>query len=308
MVGACPQVVELARRQHGLVAVRQARDGGMTARQVQRLVERGHWRRLRRGVYVVGAAPVTFEQRAMGALLAVGPEAMVSHRTAARLWGLLGAAPVVMEVSVPRDRKVQVSGVRVHRCRDLDLAAPCLRDGILVTGLARTLLDVASVDPDATRPAVWAARRTHGLTWEELTTTLERHAGPGRAGNGPIRRLIASHADSQAGDSRTEDRAFELLCRERHLPRPQRQVPVTCADGVAVSVDLGWPEHRAGIEIFGVDHLTNEDLQHLDAHRRNQIELTGFRLLTYTGTLLRRQPQHFVADAEQLLRHAGWTP
>lgn len=71
-----------------------------------------------------------------------------------------------------------------------------------------------------------------------------------------------------------------------------------------VTVDLGWPDRGALLEIDGVDHLTNEDLQHLDLHRRNQITLAGYSLLVYSGRLLRRQPDQFVRDVEDLLRTA----
>lgn len=69
-----------------------------------------------------------------------------------------------------------------------------------------------------------------------------------------------------------------------------------------MTADLGWPRFRALIEIQGVDHFTNEDLQHLDLHRRNQLELAGYSVLVYSGRLLKRQPDQFVCDVESLLR------
>jgi hypothetical protein len=118
--------------------------------------------------------------------------------------------------------------------------------------------------------------------------------------------VLSEHYGELATDSMTEDVAFEVLVDSGRVPPPDKQVPVRCADGVIVTVDFGWPRYNALLEIFGVDHLTNESLQHLDLHRRNQIELTGRRLLVYTGTLVRRQPDQFVADVDALLRAGGW--
>jgi very-short-patch-repair endonuclease len=49
----------------------------------------------------------------------------------------------------------------------------------------------------------------------------------------------------------------------------------------------------------------NEDLQHVDLHRRNQLELAGYSVLTYSGRLLKRQPDQFVSDVKVLLRRCG---
>jgi very-short-patch-repair endonuclease len=157
------------------------------------------------------------------------------------------------------------------------------------------------VEPERVRRAVWAARREHGIGWEELCETVVAHARPGRSGVGPLRAVVADHYGEPATDSATEDLAYTILRRSQLVPTPQKQVGVTGADGVEVTVDLGWPERRALVELDGVDHLTNGDLQHLDRHRRNQIELAGYKLLVYTGQMLRRQPDQFVRDVVALL-------
>ncbi|QGG95641.1 hypothetical protein [Actinomarinicola tropica] len=90
------------------------------------------------------------------------------------------------------------------------------------------------------------------------------------------------------------------------VPRPEKQVRIVCADGVPVTADHGWPEHRVLLEVVGVDHLTNEDLMHTDLHRRNQIELAGYRLLVYSGRMLAARPDQFVLDVSRMLRAAGW--
>lgn len=268
-------------------------------------VASGRWVRATSGVYLISGTPRTFEQRVMVAALAGGPGTLASHRTALRLWGIGGSRSTPVEVSSPRPRHHDKGRWIRHRSRDLHLADPTTIDGIPVTGLGRTLLDIGAVEPPLVLPAVREAMRHHTLTWDELVRTLVQHAKRGRPGIGPLRRVVASHLEEEIGDSATEDLAFDLIVRSGLVPRPRRLVPVTCADGVRVTVDLGWPEHRCFVELYGIDHLTRTDRQHLDHHRINQIRLAGHHVLVYTGHMLRRQPDQFVSDVCTMLHRAG---
>jgi len=210
-----------------------------------------------------------------------------------------------VEISVGYPKSHRLDGVIVHRSRDVHLAGVLHREGIPVAGASRTLLDLGAVAPKHVRPATWAALRSRSTAWDVLLRTLIAHAKPGRDGVSALRAMVAEHYGELGTDSKTEDLAYEILVDSQRVPLPQKQVRIVCADGVEVTVDFGWPDGRCLVEIFGVDHLTNEDLQHLDLHRRNQIELAGYRLLVYSGRLLQRQPERFVLDVEALL--AGGT-
>jgi hypothetical protein len=295
-------VASLADDQHGVVSRAQVIELGGGPNVARRRVASGHWREVAPGVVLIGAGPRTFERDVQVALLA----AVASHRTAARLWGL-GERSSLIELTVPHGRSHDRRGVRTHTSRDLDRAHVSRRSSLPVTGAARTILDLGAVQPHRVRRAVWAGLRSSVVSWPSLLDTLVVHARRGRAGVGPLRAILAEHYGELATDSTTEDVAFEILVDSGRVPSPDKQVPVVCADGVPVTIDLGWPDFRALVEVFGVDHLTNEDLQHLDLHRRNQIELAGYRLLVYSGRLLERQPDQFVADVEALLRAGGWT-
>lgn len=296
----------LAAAQHGAITRAQIVELGGDRDLPSRRVRAGRWRRAGPGVFVVNGVPDSFHQRVTVALLAAGPGAVVSHRTAAVLWGFVRRSPRI-EITIPAGRSHTNPGVTVHRARDLDLASPIRREGILVTGAARTLLDLGAVAPASVRRASWAALRQRATAWDVLLRTVVVHSRRGRAGLGPLRELMAEHYGERTTDSTTEDVAFEILVDSGVVPSPEKQVEVRCADGVSVTIDFGWPEHRALLEVFGVDHLTNEDLAHLDMHRRNQIELAGYRLLVYTGRMLAAQPDQFVLDVCRMLRAAGWT-
>ncbi len=295
------RIVALAARQHGVVALALVTAAGASPNLAVHRVRSGQWRRPLRGVFVVGGAPPTFEQEAMAAVLAAGRGSVASHRTAAWLLGIVPKAPDAVEISVPYPRANRLPGVVVHRSTDLGLARITRRDGIPVTTAGRTLLDLGAVAPEVVRDATWAALRERRTAWDVLLRVLIAHGCRGRAGIGPLRDVVAEHYGEAATDSRTEDKAYRILCDSRRVPLPTKQVPIVCADGVEVTVDFGWEEQRALLEVFGGHHFADEDLWHTDLHRRNQIELAGYRLLIYSGRLLGRQPERFVLDVETLL-------
>ena len=301
------QIALVAARQNGLFTLRQVTDAGGNRTLIDRRCRAGRWQRIAPRVYLIAGAPRTFEQKALAAALSAGTGALVSHRTATRLWRVSGNRSVPIEVSIPYGRYVERNGILVHRARDLDLAEPTSIGGIPVTGLARTLLDLGAVDPGRVRRAVARARRNHGLEWDGLLRTLVAHGRKGRAGIGPLRQVVSAHYGMRATDSETEDLALEILLDSGLVPRPDTQVPVVCADGVPVTIDLGWPRWRALVEVFGVDHFTNEDVQQMDLHRCNQIELAGYGLLVYSGRLLEQRPDQFVSDVRRLLVSRGWS-
>lgn len=299
------RVGALAARQHGVITRAQVVELGGDRDMPSRRVAAGRWRRAATGVFVVNGAPDSFPQRVLVAVLAAGSGALASHRTAAALWGFT-SEPDRIEVTIPADRVHRGAGVTVHRSSDVAIAAPIRLEGIPVTGAARTLLDLGAVAPATVRRAVWAALRQRATAWDVLLRTLTAHARPGRRGVAALRAVVAEHYGERATDSTTEDVAYEVLVDSGLVPRPEKQVRVVCADGVTVTVDVGWPRYRALLEVFGVDHLTNEDLAHTDLHRRNQIELAGYRLLVYSGRMLSARPDQFLLDVDRMLREAGW--
>lgn len=299
-------IIATARRQHGVISFHQVLHRGAGPDLVRRRVQSGHWRRLAPSVYCIGAAPRTFQQRCMVAVLSAGAGALLSHRTAARLWGIWPRRTVPIEVSIPRKRNHQRRGVVVHTSRDLDRAQATTIDGIAVTGLARSLLDLGAVAPGRVRKAVWDARRIHDLPWPELLQTVVDHGRQGRNGVGPLRAVVADHYGEISRDSDTEDLAYLLMRDSNRLPKPEAQVPVMCADGVEVTIDFGWPRWRAYLEVFGGPHVIDEDLVQLDLHRRNQIVLAGNALHIATGAKLKTHPDQFISDVATMLRQHGW--
>ena len=168
-------VARIAGAQHGCVTRSQLLDAGLNARAIDRRLERGRLIRLHRGVYAVGHVPPSPYASAMAAVLACGPGAVLSHRAAAALWGLIRWPPT-LEVTAPTDRRV--TGVATHRSRNLDHVTT--HYDIPTTTPARTLLDLVPIlAPASLTRAVNDARLRSLMSLADLDDVIAR--SPGRA-------------------------------------------------------------------------------------------------------------------------------
>src|SRR5947207_3073935 len=130
-------IAELAGRQHGVVALEQLIEIGLTASGVRSRVERGRLHPVHRGVYSVGHPLLTAKGRMMAAVLACGPGAVLSHRAAADLHGLRPSSAMRIDVTIGgRERRRR--GIAGHRSRTLMERDRTAVDGIPCPSLART--------------------------------------------------------------------------------------------------------------------------------------------------------------------------
>jgi predicted transcriptional regulator of viral defense system len=136
----------VAARQYGLITARQLARCGVNEGAIQYRVQQGTLHRVHRGIYAVGHPSLTSHGRWLAAVLASGPGATLSHRSAAALWRLLPADGGPVDVTGERARRGE-RGVRFHRARRLTAVERARVDGIAVTIVSRTLLDLAETCP-----------------------------------------------------------------------------------------------------------------------------------------------------------------
>ena len=148
-------VAGLAARQHGVVTLTQLERLGLSASAVAKRCRAGRLHRVYRGVYSVGHPVLTREGRLMAAALACGPGAVLSHRSAAEVWGLLPAAGWVEVTAAARRRH---RGVRAHRGNPTDDERDT-RHRLPVTTPARTIVDLADVADERLLERALVARR-----------------------------------------------------------------------------------------------------------------------------------------------------
>ena len=276
-------IVRLARRQHGLATRRQVLAAGLTDDQIDLRVRRGRWERLRRGVYVIGAAERTWEQRVMAACLAGGAGVVASHRTAARLWGLVERSGKVEVLA--GQRQVRLDGVVGHRSLLLPAVDITMRDDIPVTSVARTIADI-SVGHSEQTVGTWVdeSLRARHLQLLELSSCVARLAGPGRADMATLRDVLDRRLPGyDPGDSELESRAL-LALADAGLPAPVQQHRVRLQDGRRVRIDLAYPELRLAIELDGWEHHGRRVAFDRDRERANLLVLLGWRVFRFTST------------------------
>jgi predicted transcriptional regulator of viral defense system len=202
----------LAARQHGVVSHAQLVELGFGAGAIKYRRGVGRLHLLHRGVYAVGHRPPSPLATAMAAVLACGPDAALSHGSAAALWRIVPRWPTPTHVTAPSER--DRPGIHVHRSRHADTTT---HYGIRVTTPARTLVDLADVlTPRQLTRAVNEARVQRLVTAEELTTLLTRLHPTSPA---------SSSATASRSPSPTKPSPATKSTRVRTRPRPRRRPP-----------------------------------------------------------------------------------
>ncbi len=234
----------------------------------------------------------------MAAVMACGEEAVLSHRAAGRLWGIVPPGDGLPEVTRPTGWKSQ-PGIVQHRSL-LPVDEVDVLGGIPVTGLSRTLLDLAAVLSRAQLGRALNEAEVLGLTDRiSIRTLLERY--PRRRGTALLRRLLRDE-DSLRGITRRELEArFAAILATTDLPRPQRNVDLAVG-GRFFEIDCLWREQRLAVELDGrATHGTGMAFEK-DRERDRLLQVDGWRAVRITWRQLRDDAPAVVADLRRLLR------
>lgn len=255
-------------------------------------------------VFRIGGVPVTWKTRVLAVCLSLGPDAVVSHQTAAAVWGLDGfRPPATIDVSVPRRRRPAArDGVRIHQCRDFELANRAARGGIPVTGLARTVLDVCAVSsPETALRALDAAlRRPTRVAWAALRECLVLHARRGRPGVALYRAVLQRRNMKPPPGDKFVALVLELLL-DSGLPVPECEYRVTVR-GRRYRLDIAYPQWKVGGECDGKEGHDNERAFEEDPIRDNALQLDGWLMLHFPWAGLVNDPAGIVAEVRDAIR------
>jgi hypothetical protein len=159
----------------------------------------------------------------MAAVLAVGDDAVLSHRSAAALLDLRPTSRAAIDVTTPH-RAHSRDGIHVHRTRHLPPEEVTWISSIPCTTVARTLIDLAEIlGPQDLHRVIERAEITEQFDLRRLLSAIDRH--PTRHGSARLRRALDSYDPAMEGTGSELERAFVELCRRFHLPRPAVNVP-----------------------------------------------------------------------------------
>jgi hypothetical protein len=235
------------------------------------------WRRVFRGVYVHRDVPITHRIRAHAACVLL-PEAVVTGRSAAVLWGVdLAGTDDEVEVTVPpRSHPRRLAGLRVRRAV-VPRAHRWRRRGLPVTTSAATAVRLAGLlEGDAAVIAVDQMVAAGVVDLADVRALADADRGPGAA---RARRACAL-ADGLAASP--QETRLRLLLQRSGLPAPVAQYPVVHGDRVVARVDFGWPEHKVALEYDGLWH--GEAGQFVkDRRRLNRLTAAGWRVVFVTA-------------------------
>ncbi|HLI02177.1 MAG TPA: type IV toxin-antitoxin system AbiEi family antitoxin domain-containing protein [Acidimicrobiales bacterium] len=309
-----PALLDLAAGQHGL-ATRQQIEAALSRRAFDRRVAEGVLTQVGRGVWRVGAVPVTWRQRVMAACLSVGPPVAASHHSAAELWRIEEVARQRIHLTVPRQRgggvgkALRAAGIVVHRA-ELPPESVTQRYRIPVTTLPRTLVDLAGALSTADGLLATIADgldRRRLLDLDALRRERERRrpVAGGQVVDGLLERWVADKGEKGGrSDSDAEVRLYAGLV-DAGLPIPAKQYEVCLPGGGLARLDLAYPLQRVGVEFDGFAfHKGREAFDH-DRARMAELAALDWLILPVTST---DRADDVIRRVRGALLLRGWDP
>jgi very-short-patch-repair endonuclease len=279
-----------AAEQHGVVDLDQLRAAGLTRPGVRRRVAAGWLHRQPGGVYAVGHPGLTRHGEWMAAVLACGAYAVLSHRSAAALWGLAddGAIP---SVTVPGARRRGPKRIEVHTGK-LRPDETVIFDGIRVTSVGRTLLDLAEVlTVNELVACIDNATNARRLGRNTMSSVIKR--AKGRRGLRPLKEaLLRTRPEDVLTRSELERRALQLF----GSPKPEVNVRVH-----GYEVDLLWREQRLIVELDGSAYHDPER----DSRKTNNLMAQGWTVQRFTWRQVVNDPTWVVASLQAVRSRAA---
>lgn len=297
------QISVLAHQQHGLVSRHQYFKAGGKSRGWIRLHDQELLTPVHPGVSsLFGYASSRLQKIAAGALYAE-PMGVVSHTTAAELWGAWTPSSEESVHIIVDNRRggVSVDGLTLHRPRDIKDLAPLRKEGIRVTSASRTLLDVAAIAPHALSSVVERMLLGGHITRHRLKAAVALHSKQGRNGIVPMRLLLQTwpYSDRPA-DSVLELRMDKVL-GDAGLPAHLTQI-----EEGPFRIDFGWPEWKVAGELDGWGKYDMLEQFNKQTERDRYLQMRGWIVLHFTWRDVQLRPRYVIREIRQALWSRGW--
>jgi predicted transcriptional regulator of viral defense system len=293
-------IVAIAARQHGVIALAQLLALGLSPRAVRDRVASGRLHRIHQGVYAVGRLDLPIKGHWMAAVLACGEGAVLSHRSAATLHGLINARGGKIDVAIPRQSSISRPGIRVRRSTCL-VAADCVMvDRIPCTSVPATLLALAATAPrNVLESACNQAELEWALDMRAIEELLDRRgAHPGSA------RLRAVLEIDDLGLDRTKsklEKRFVWLAKEMGLPAPTINEWISIP-GEEMQCDFVWHGQRVIVEVDAWETHRTRKAFYNDPRRDQLLLLAGWSVVRVTSRDLDEDPDRVVRVVRTMLK------
>lgn len=288
-------IAAVAWRSYGVVTRAELRELGLSEDAIDYRIAIGRLRVIHPGVYAVGHERLAPEGRWLAAVRSGGPDAVLSHRSAARLWGLLTWGGRI-EITTPANRRKRAD---IHYCRaSVESFDRALHGGIPVTTVERTLLDLGAVDSGRVAKALEQADVLRLLDVRELQRLVDEH--PRRPGSSAIRAAVAA-AVGWRGVTRSElEERFRAVVADAGLPVPALNCRLDLGDRV-IEADAVWHDVRLIVELDGYAYHRTPAAFERDRERDRAAVAAGWRVIRITWRQLTEDPRRVIRDLRSAL-------
>jgi very-short-patch-repair endonuclease len=288
------ELAAVAKRQGGVVGRGQLRDLGYSDGSIDRAIAVGRLHRVHRGVYAVGHTSLSPHGHCHAAILACGSKAVLSHTSAAWLWGLLPTLGKPVEIGLPSRGRGRRE-IRVHHIPALQAADREFSEGLPTTAVPRTLLDLASTLPR--RSLEKALDRSERLGIFDLGAIDHLLARAGKhPGIANLRQALDPHREPAFTQSGLE-RRFLKLVREARLPMPAANVFVA-----GFQLDVYWEAERFAVELDGYEFHRGRTSFENDRRRQEELKLAGIEMVRFTARRVAEEPLDVMRRLSSLLK------
>jgi very-short-patch-repair endonuclease len=279
----------VAARQHGAVTRAQLEAAGLGSKAITIRVRKGQLHRVHRSVYTLGHRAPNLHARWMAAVLACGDGAVLSHSSAAALWGLLRPIDGPVHVSVPTAAGLMSRrGIRVHRCPSLAPEEPSSSPSSNCQGGGRR----GQLTTIRERIPVTTIQRTI----DDLDGTLPPHLVRRASRQAELKGVHLRGVERTRSRSDLEE-DFLALCGRRHLPPPETNVKIGRWE-----VDFLWRDQRLVVETDSFTYHRGSVAFEDDHTRDLDLRSRGLGVLRFTDRQLENEPDRVAADVASELR------
>lgn len=281
----------VASMQYGLFSRAQARALGLSAKVMEARLRSGRWERVAPGVYGLPGASPSWRRALMAGCLQAGPSAVVSHEAAAALHGLAAFVPGPVVVMLAHGDHQHLRAGRLRQSTDLAAHHHTVVDGIAVTTVARTLVDLAgAVRPGRLRIAVEDALAAKQCTLDDLSRCHVELRRPGKRGMTAMNLVLRSLGPGPVRSATDLERRLRKVLVDGGLPGPVREHELPWARQTPGRVDLAYPDFRVIVEADSRRWHTRERDFELDRRRDRDAQLAGWDVYRFTWQDLTGDP------------------
>lgn len=310
--------INLARRQHGVVARFQLVGLAVSANTIKSAVGAGFLFKVLRGVYTVGRPELSIPGLWMACVLASGEDAVLAGSSAAMAWGFRDRPQSPVSVVRPgNDGKRAKARLKAHghnacarletsRCRWLAAEHTTRCQGIPILHIEPLLLQLAALlDEERFRNAFWEADRKKGLNDRRLDLCVDLSVG--MKGGSTFRQSVDCRLPHIEDAKSLLEVLMAELVRTGQIPPPEIN-----RDQFGHLVDFRWADRWLAVETDGYEFHRGHGAFERDAERDNDLRAFGWTVLRFTYWMLKYRPGYVKETIVRAYRHASrpgpWVP